>query len=164
MLALGGVSRGERRLQQDTLFDTASGALRAAGVTLRVRHEPDGVTLTCKGPVQPGPLKVREEDETRVADPRALRAMLARLGYEPWFRSDKYREEFAIGATTVAVDDTPIGSFIEIEGDEAEVLRLAEALGTVGGAPITDSYRYLYLRDCEHRGVAPADMTFPGTT
>ena len=62
-------------------------------------------------------MKSREERETAVEDPEAVRAILARLGYRPLFRYQKYRESWTHRGQEVEVDETPIGVFLEIEGD-----------------------------------------------
>ena len=45
----------------------------------------------------------------------------------------------------VAIDDTPIGTFVEIEGDEAAIHALAARLGFAPADYITASYRALFV-------------------
>ncbi len=95
--------------------------------------------LTFKGPVQPGIMKVREELETVVGDGDILLRVLKELGLHVWFRYEKYREEFAREDVIVAIDETPVGMFVEIEGSEPGIASMAEALGRqrVGLHPAT---------------------------
>ena len=74
--------------------------------------------LTFKGPVQNSPMKLREEMETVVGDGLLLLHVLEELGFRVWFRYEKYREEFAHEDVTIAIDETPVGTFVEIEGSE----------------------------------------------
>ena len=80
---------------------------------------------------------MREEIETEAASARRLLAILAALGYAPVFRYEKYREEFARRGVVIAIDETPIGTFVEIEGEEAAI----DAPGGAGSAspPATTS-------------------------
>ncbi|MGE3273556.1 MAG: class IV adenylate cyclase [Vicinamibacterales bacterium] len=150
-----------RRLQEDCLLDDAAETLRQRRCVLRVRKEGNRSLLTYKGPVQPGPMKLREEHETVAADGDTLLTILAELGLRPWFRYEKYREEFAAEDAVIAIDETPVGTYVEIEGGEAHITELAAALGFAPGDYITDSYRTVYLQHCEAHDVPPRDMLFP---
>jgi adenylate cyclase, class 2 len=150
-----------RRLQSDTLYDTADGALRRLGCALRVRVD-DGVsTLTFKGPVQPGPMKLRDEHETAVQDGEALQRILAALGYRPWFRYEKHREEYAAPGVLMAIDETPVGTFVELEGDEPAILQATSALGRRTEDYILASYRTLFVERRAQFGLEGTDMVFP---
>ncbi len=163
---LGAAPLRARRLQDDHLLDTTTGRLRDEWCTLRVRIEaPDGggenvASLTFKGPPRPDVMKVREELETGVGDGEVLLEVLRRAGFEVWFRYQKYREEFESGGTIVAIDETPCGVFVELEGSEAGVTRLARALGRSPGDYITASYRRVWESDCAARGRPAGDMVF----
>ena len=60
-----------------------------------------------------------------------MRRVFAAVGLEPWFRYQKYREEFSAPGVTIAVDETPVGTFVELEGTEAGILATAAALGRI---------------------------------
>jgi adenylate cyclase class 2 len=151
-----------RRLQEDCLLDTPHDILRERRCVLRVRVESGKSYLTFKGPVQPAAMKLREELETVVADGAVLIRILEELGYRAWFRYEKYREEFALDDVIVAVDETPVGTFVEIEGGERGIEEMAVALGRAPTDYLLDSYRRLWVLDCEARGLTPRDMLFEG--
>lgn len=163
---LGAAPLRARRLQDDRLLDTAGGRLRDEWCTLRVRVErPAGgdestASLTFKGPPRPDVMKVREELETVVRDGAVLLDVLRRVGFDVWFRYQKYREEFERDGTIVAIDETPCGVFVELEGSEAGVTRLARALGRSPDDYITASYRRVWESDCAARGRPAGDMVF----
>jgi adenylate cyclase class 2 len=160
VVATGARLLRERRLQADALFDTDDGRLRRNRCTLRVRREPGACFVTFKGAPQPSIVKRREELETEVADAPAMTLVLERLGFVVWFRYEKFREEFAGDEVTFAIDETPVGTFVEIEGTEASIAGAAAALGRGPEHYILESYRALFLRDCTERGVPPGDMIF----
>jgi adenylate cyclase class 2 len=149
-----------RRLQEDSLLDTHDNQLFQRRSALRVRTESGKSLLTFKGPVQPSALKVREEYETVVGDGEVLLTILEELGWRVWFRYEKYREEFAAADVIIAIDETPIGVFVEIEGSEDHIHRAAAALGKTPHDYVTSSYRALYLDYCRARGLQPGDMLF----
>ena len=152
-----------RRLQEDCLLDTPDGRLRARQCVLRVRMENGKTLLTFKGPVQSSPMKLREELETVVGDGLLLLRMLDELGYQVWFRYEKYREEFSQGDVIIAIDETPVGTFIEIEGSEDGIDKTAAALGRKPDDYVIDSYRGLFVTFCESRGLPVTDMLFEDT-
>jgi adenylate cyclase class 2 len=160
VIAAGASPLRSRRLQEDAMFDTLDESLRRQGSALRIRSESGRSLLTLKGPVQPGPMKLREEHETVVGDGDVLRQVLQNLGLQIWFRYQKYREEFAAEDVTIAVDETPIGTFLEIEGGEAAILQMTRALGRTPDEFILDSYRNLFLIHREIFGLDGNDMVF----
>ena len=160
VLATGATAHRERRFQDDALFDTDDGALSGQRSTIRLRREGARSVLTFKGPVLPGPVKIREELETAVADGAVMQLVLERLGLSPWFRYQKYREEFTRGGLIVAVDETPIGTFVELEGTEQAITDTAAAMGRSAADYILDSYFGLFVKYREALGFRGTDMVF----
>jgi adenylate cyclase, class 2 len=163
IMACGATPLLGRRLQEDALLDTDEEELRRRRCVLRVRMENGKSRLTFKGPVQPGLLKIREELETVVGDGDILLRVLQALGLHVWFRYEKYREEFAHEDVIVAIDETPVGTFVEIEGSESGIHAMAGALGRAQSDFIQDSYRGLFLRHREEFGLNGSDMVFDAT-
>ena len=149
-----------RRLQEDYVLDTPDGTLRQRRSVLRVRMETGRAFLTFKGPVHPSPMKLRDELETTVSDGPLLVRLLGALGFQVGFRYEKYREEFILNDVIVAVDETPVGTFIEIEGSAEGIRAMATALGRSSGDFLLDSYRTLFVRHCEQRGLPVTNMLF----
>lgn len=160
VLAAGATPLHARRLQDDSLLDTRDNRLRETRSVLRVRVESGRSFVTFKGPVESATMKVREELETAVGDGELLLRLFERLGFRVWFRYQKYREEFSSGDVVIAIDETPVGTFVEIEGSEQGIEATTAALSRTAGDYITDSYRSLFVRHCERLGLPPTDMLF----
>ena len=160
VVAAGATALRCRRLQEDALLDTEDESLRRQGSVLRVRVENGKSRVTFKGPVQPSVVKVREEDETLVGDGEVLLKIFSELGLHVWFRYEKYREEFSHDDVIVAIDETPVGVFVEIEGCEQGIESAAAALGRSPADYILDSYRSLFLQLRESAGLTTSDMVF----
>jgi len=159
-LRAGGFRISRRRVfEQNALFDTAAGDLRRSRTALRIRKRGSRVILTFKGPPQPGRHKEREELEMELSDGGTFQQILARLGYTPMFRYEKYRTEYRRGNSTgrAMLDETPLGVFLELEGPPGWIDRTARALGFSESDYITDSYASLHLR--AHGGKL-SDMVF----
>jgi len=127
---------------------------------LRLREYGELRILTFKGPPEPGPHKTREEIETSTGDAAALRELLMRLGYVVVFRYEKYRAEFARDSGLAVVDETPVGVYIELEGEPEWIDARAASLGFTPRDYITASYGALYFDWCAERGVEPSHMEF----
>jgi adenylate cyclase class 2 len=160
VLAAGGRLVASRRLIADRLFDTPGGHLRAAGRALRVRRDAGRALLTSKGPATSDLVKAREEFETEVGDADTVETILAGLGYRAAFQSEKYREEYSLAGVVVALDETPIGVFVELEGAEASIVAAARLLGRAPSDFLLQSYPALYRAWCHARGAVPGDMLF----
>jgi adenylate cyclase, class 2 len=162
VLAAGCTPLLGRRLQEDALLDTDDEQLRRRRCVLRVRMENGKSRVTFKGPVQPSVMKLREERETLVGDGEVLLTIFEELGLHVWFRYEKYREEFSHEDVIVAIDETPVGVFVEIEGGEQGIEAMAAALGRSRADYINDSYRSLFLHHREAFGLTTVDMVFDG--
>jgi adenylate cyclase class 2 len=162
IVAAGATPLRCRRLQEDALLDTEEESLRRHGSVLRVRVESGKSTVTFKGPIQASLMRLREELETIIGDGETLLDIFTRLGFHVWFRYEKYREEFALDDVIVAIDETPVGVFVEIEGGDHGIHEMAEALGRSQADYLLDSYRRIYVNECAARGVPPSDMLFEG--
>ena len=158
LAAIGAEPVRGRHFEDNLLFDDPRGSLAARGRTLRLRRTDDqGGVLTLKGRrVDREGIKHRTEQETAVADPDTLLAILQTLGFEPAFRYQKYRETRRWRDAEIVVDETPIGTFLEIEGPPATIHAAAAALGYGPADYIRDSYAALFLA-----GGGTGDMVFP---
>lgn len=156
-----------RTHQSDQVFDFPNGLLRESGRLLRLRlentpSENSAGILTYKGPVlSASPHKSREELETSAADGGTLEKILERLGMVPAFRYEKYRTTFQAAGDPglVALDETPIGVFLELEGPSYWIDQTALRLGFAPRDYVTASYSALFRAFREsHPG--PPDMLF----
>jgi adenylate cyclase class 2 len=157
----GGELERERHDESNDLYDDSQGRIAAAGCALRVRRVPGRTILTFKGPgrFEKG-VKTREERETDVADPVELGAILERLGFGRTFRYEKRREEWRFAGCAVALDETPIGDFIEIEGNPSAIRRAVTALELDFASAIPYSYARLYAMKRRDDSSLPRDMVW----
>src|ERR1700753_1043403 len=119
LLAAGFTVAVERLFEANNLYDRAAGELRSAGMVLRLRQVGEKNVVTWKGRGEPGPHKSRPEIETTVGSAEVLAQIFERIGFSRSFLYEKFRTELhrtsdQVGMVTI--DETPIGSFIELEG------------------------------------------------
>ena len=149
----------DSHFESNDLYDQADGDLRKSGRVLRLRRTEDGATLTFKGPARfEDGAKTREERETAVSDPNEMERILGALGFERRFRYEKRREEWSLDDCVIALDETPIGAFAEIEGDPAAIRRALQHLALDPADSLPYSYAELYARRRREDPTLPADM------
>ena len=158
---LGATPRSPLHFESNDMYDDSAGGIAGSGRALRLRRAGDSASLTFKGPARfEGGVKVREERETNVSDPEETAAILAALGLTPRFRYEKKREEWTLGGCAVALDETPIGNFVEIEGDPPSIRRAVSALGLDFTSAVPYTYSKLYAERRKKDPSLPADMVF----
>lgn len=141
----GAVGRGSAEFEENTIY-TGPG-LDPARRVLRLRRKGDRAIFTFKERDLSGsPVKRQREEETEVADARALAAILEALGYRPVLVYEKRRETWELADAEVVIDELPFGLFAEIEGDEARILEVEKLLGLDGAEAEQASYPALTLR------------------
>ena len=185
-----GISGVGRVHEENLIFDTPEGGLAKHGQLLRIRTEtPEKpakgnslkgrrVVLTFKRPAEPTGArppdgnsyarhKIREEIEVEVADGGVLTKIFEGLGMRGWFRYEKYRTTFKLPASKkwatgllIELDETPIGTFVELEGPGEAIDRAAEKFGYSKRDYVLRNYLTLYAEDCRRRGEQPTDMVF----
>jgi adenylate cyclase class 2 len=175
--------------EMNLLFDTPDGGLAKHGQLLRIRTEtpaplkksprkaPSRYLLTFKSPPESLAIhtptrhsrhKVREETELVLTDAPSLQKIFEGLGLRGWFRYEKFRTTYKLPARhkwaaglLIELDETPIGTFVELEGPPSAIDRAATELGFSPREFITKNYLVLYLDDCRRRNQTPTHMLFP---
>jgi adenylate cyclase, class 2 len=162
LLQAGARQTGNRDFEDNVLFDLPDRPLTTRGRLLRLRRVGERAVLTFKAPVEGEHRhKVKLEHETAVADPESMLRILSGLGFEPIYRYQKFRSTFSLADVEAVVDETPLGTFVELEGAPEAVDRAAAAVGATTGDYILATYRELHERDAAARGVAVGDLLMP---
>lgn len=144
--------------EKNWVFDRA-GELGESARLLRLRTDAHGCRVTFKGPPRyEEQTKIREELEFTASDAQVTRLLLERLGYSVVKRYEKVREEWRLGASVVCLDHTPIGDFVEFEGNDAAEQALRCGFEPASAEP--RSYLHLYEDYRVSHPEAPADMVF----
>jgi adenylate cyclase class 2 len=153
--------------------ETARGSNSRRGGTKKERS-----LLTFKQPVQGRSLpaeragklrrhKIREEIELHIGDAKALTTIFEGLGLRGWFCYEKFRTTFRLPGSQkwaqgllIELDETPIGTFLELEGPPKAIDRAARELGFARRDYIVTNYLTLYREECRRRGETPGHMVF----
>lgn len=148
-----------RVFEQNVILDTPGQTLRRRGLLLRLRTSGARSLVTFKGPAERGKHKIRKEIEFELKGGEALGQILEALGYQPVFRYEKYRTEYvqpACAAGRAMLDETPVGTFLELEGPPRWIDRTARGLRFPEADYITATYAELH----RSAGSGRRDMLF----
>jgi adenylate cyclase class 2 len=124
------------------------------------------LTSKAKAPASPGTVRPRRykeklEREVVVRNPPARwHKILRSLGLRPSFRYEKYRTTYRLSHLALDLDETPAGTFLELEGHPSAIDRAARALGYAPRDYYRGTYWDLYVSECRRRGRTPRNMVF----
>lgn len=140
-----------------------------ARTVLTFKSPPEELAIGDLGPARDRRHKVREEIETELTDGATMRRIFEGLGLRGWFRYEKYRTTYVLPGRhgwakglLIEVDETPIGTFVELEGAAGAIDRAAKELGYSARDYVLKNYLVLYVEECKRRGESPKDMLFGG--
>jgi adenylate cyclase, class 2 len=151
-----------RTREMNTLYEQPGGDLRKRGALLRLREYGPKWTLTYKDKsgLQSDRHKSRREIETVVENGPAMAQVLEALGYSPSFRYEKYRSEWSDSDGHVVIDETPIGTFGEIEGAPEWIDATAQRLNISTEQYLKESYAELFAAWKRKTKSEAVEMTF----
>ncbi len=151
----------ERIHEFNLRYDLPDGSLVARKQVLRLRKDTQA-RLTFKGPgVMDEEVLSRKEVEVEVSDFDTTRRLLEALGYQVVMMYEKYRANYLMDNLVMSVDETPLGLFVELEGESpAQVRQAAGRLGFDWEARINLSYSALLSLFNQKTGHTFRDLSF----
>ncbi|OGY47740.1 MAG: hypothetical protein A3J62_00830 [Candidatus Buchananbacteria bacterium RIFCSPHIGHO2_02_FULL_38_8] len=170
---LGGIAKKPWHLRDGTLFDTPDQQLFRAGKLLRLGVANGIVSVTAKKRVaiEDGILIREEQYFTVESSASTVAEVLKMLGYSPFFRYQKLAVTFVLpDQTKVAIDQTALGNFVEIEvlstslvmpAIKVRIIEVTQFLGLNPADFISQSYLELQIAKCAKRGVPLEDCLLP---
>lgn len=146
LIALGAKLVKDRHWEENTLYDSPSKLLYNQQRALRLRTENKKAYLTFKGPPQKSrKFKIRKEFETEVKNVKQMKKILKELGFAPTFGYNKYRTIYRVKKLKICLDETSIGNFVELEGEQTHIVRFANSLGFAKKEFIKKDYTQLLI-------------------
>lgn len=146
----------ERYFEENTLYDFPDQSLTNKQQAFRLRKIKKKAYLTFKGsPQKSRQFKIREEYETEVNNANQIKKIIKSLGLVPKFHYDKFRTVFRKKNLNICVDETPVGNFLELEGEQNHIVKFASSLGFSRANFIKKNYVDLYLELGEKKRSLP---------
>lgn len=143
-------------------FDDADNTLRSSLRVLRLRQD-DKARMTFKGPSEEeaGGILSRREIEFVVEDFEKAKELLEALGYRVVVFYEKFRATYDLDGAHIMLDELPFGHFVEVEGENAEMIRrITNLLGLDWDAMVKAGYHALFDRVSGKFDLDPSQLAF----
>lgn len=153
-LAEIGKKQTAEELEENTIYTGAG--LEVGSMVLRLRRVGNTAMLTFKKRLPSvSAIKHQREEETAIANPEAMNAILEAVGFAPSVVYEKRRETWTVGPAEIVIDELPFGLFMEIEGDEDEIKEIESRLGIEG----LEAENATYPQLTKHHGRVLGEVT-----
>ncbi|HRE47179.1 MAG TPA: class IV adenylate cyclase [Aggregatilineales bacterium] len=158
---IGATLKTPRVYERNIHYDDPAQTLTGSGRVLRLRQD-NAARLTYKEPAALGAYgsTTRTEIEIGVDDFEAADMLLQRIGFTPTWVYEKYRTTYTLDGCEVVLDELPIGTFVEIEGEPEAIRRCLVALGLDRLPTIKESYSALFHKLKQDHNLPIRDLTF----
>jgi adenylate cyclase class 2 len=161
LLSAGAQLVSERTYERNIRYDNVEHTLVSGGQILRLRQDTRArLTFKAPGQMTGNGLYERFEAEVEVSDFDTMDVILTRLGYAPSMVYEKYRTTFRLNGAEIVLDEMPYGNFVEIEGDEANILRALDKLALQAAHRYNAGYAALFDNVRRSLGLTFRDLTF----
>jgi adenylate cyclase class 2 len=142
---IGGRELHRNSFQKTIRMDTKEESLQKKGIFLRVRGgEKKTMTVKSRLPNSDKNFKEREELEIEISDVELAEKMLFTLGFTEKWIMEKYRTEYELAGTILALDHLPFGDYLEIEGDKSSIENVVQMLGLEKQERFVNTYWHLF--------------------
>lgn len=153
---------GFQEYQETTMYDNDEKIMEKKDGRLRVRNRNDIETkVSYKKPITRKGIKKETEIEMTICDKNKFERILKEMGFKPVSSYEKYRTTLRREEVKADIDEYPFATYLEIEGSEEEIKKVAKELGLDMKDNLTESCDNLFAEWRKERGLGiKTDMLF----
>lgn len=161
IVSIGGNELHKEIFQKTIRMDNEEESLLKRGVFLRVRDgEKKIMTVKSKLSGSSEKFKERQELEIEVSDILLAEKMMTELGFTKKWIMEKYRTEYELNKTILALDRLSFGNYLEIEGNKDSIEETIKILGLENEERITSTYWHLFDEYKKENNLEGEDIVF----
>ncbi|MCL4392671.1 class IV adenylate cyclase [Patescibacteria group bacterium] len=147
----------EKRVHEiSVMYDNPSKIMQITDGRIRLRKSGEKTILTYKKPLSRKGIKREIEYEVEVSDFNIMEKILKMMEFTKTTSYERYRTYFHKNNVEVMIDEFPYGVFIEIEGNENNIIKISNDLGFNMKNNLTDSCDTIYTKRCIEKGIEPS--------
>ena len=137
---------GKRVYEKTIMYDNPAQIMQKTDGRIRLRQTGNSAEFSYKKPLTREGIKKETEHEVVVSDFDTTQKILEMLEFLPVSSYERYRTTiFSPGKDIkVTIDEFPFANYLEIEGDENKIRKLAKTLGLSSDKNITKSCDSLF--------------------
>jgi len=147
-----------QKYQKTVMHDNADKIMQKKDCRLRVRTAGENnIELSYKKPITREGIKKEIEYELIIDDDdgEEFKKILKEMGFEPVSSYEKYRTTLTRNETKADIDEYPFANYLEIEGSEEEIKKVANELGLDMKDNLTESCDNLFAEWRKERELKP---------
>lgn len=144
-----------RTYELSVMYDNPAGLMQKTDGRIRLRQSGDRIEFAYKKPITREGVKQEIEYEVEVSALEPLQKILKEMEFVPTTSYERYRTEFCKDKLKITLDEYPFSTFLEIEGDEDGIIKVASDLGFDLANNLTDSCDTLFTKWRVARGLSP---------
>lgn len=153
--SLGYVLEMPRVYEKTVMYDNPQRIMQTTNGRIRLRASGKKYELCYKKPIAHNGVKTEIEHEVKVSDFDTTKKILEMMEFTPATSYERYRTVLvsADGAVKITIDEYPFSSFMEIEGGEENIKKIALDLGFDFKDNLTDPCDTLFQKWRKERGL-----------
>lgn len=146
----------KRVYEMNVMYDNPSELMKITDGRIRLRRSGEDTILTYKKPITRERIKKEIEYEVGVTDFNKTEKILKMMEFTRTTSYERYRTYLHSSNVEVMIDEFPFSTFIEIEGDEKDVVNISNQLQFNMADNLTDSCDTIYTNRCIKAGIKPS--------
>ena len=155
LLRMGFVLQKPRTYELSEMFDNKDSLMQKTDGRIRVRKSGEEVEFCYKKPILRKGIKKEIEYEILVNSYTELVKIIKKMGFSKTTSYERYRTLYKKQKVKATIDEYPFSLFLEIEGSEKIVAKIAKKLGFEYKKNLTDSCDTLFTKWRKKHGLKP---------
>ncbi|NJN09582.1 MAG: class IV adenylate cyclase [Richelia sp. RM2_1_2] len=153
-----------RLYEKNVMYDNPNQLMQISDGRIRLRQSGDSTEFCYKKPIKDGSgIKKEIEYQVNTTDFNTTEKILEMMEFLPASSYERYRTKIKGDNILATIDEYPFDNFVEIEGEEEEIKKLAQELDFDLSNNLVEPCDSLFVRWREERGLpAIRQMTFDG--
>ena len=148
-----------RVYEKNVLYDNPKDLMQITNGRIRLRQSGENVEFCYKKPIKDDSgIKKEIEHQVEVSNFEITQKILEMMEFQPNYAYERFRTKYFNGKVEIVLDEFPFANFMEIEGEEVEILKIANLLELDFANNLVDSCDTLFANWRKTQNLPPTNM------